>query len=370
VKESTMAEQIAPARHADFEKQDDAALQEEAKGHVAKSAAVQLIAELLQKLRAANFPWWTPEQTREIWNAQSRLTWFKERADLRQKITSGLTGLAPKAARNKTPDFQASLVDSVIEDGDVTVKQFDEAFSVTDLAAYGPIVEIWQKFRERLPWDQDTAPHQELLAWLLEALIATHSTLPILEGTTRKGILTTHVVRTTIPGKIWHTRIPLEVRVAIDDLRFQREKAKPGEPFHSLHDLSVATPTIIASNIPLKELARILDAAERSLGFPASPAVGRMPNASNVPREARDSSVVKAVEPPPPPAAPAPPNGPPPVPSNAPSGWTNVPSPVTKGSTEPPPPVTNRPAGDEDFAFDDDDDTTGRAKKGVAAAKR
>ncbi|MDB4997280.1 MAG: uncharacterized protein JWM74_4712 [Myxococcaceae bacterium] len=363
-----MAEQITPARHADYEKQDDAALQEEAKAYNAKSASAQLVAELLQKLRTGNFPWWTPEQTREIWNAQTRLTWFKERADLRQKITSGLTGLAPKAARNKTPDFQASLVDSVIEDGDVTVKQFDDAFAVTDLAAYGPIVEIWQKFRERLPWDQDTAPHQELFAWLIEALIATHSTLPALEGTTRKGILTTHVVRTTIPGKIWHTRIPLEVRVAIDDLRFQREKAKPGEPFHSLHDLSVATPTIIASNIPLRELARILDAAERSLGFPASPSVGRAPNTSTVPRDAaRDSSVMKTTDAQPPP--------PPPLPSNAPnantsSGWTNVPNPLGKGGTEPPPPVTNRPAGEEDFAFDDDDDTTGKAKKSASAAKR
>ena len=370
-----MAEQITPARHADYEKQDDSALQEEAKAHNAKSAAAQLVAELLQKLRTGNFPWWTPEQTREIWSAETRLTWFKERADLRQKITSGLTGLAPKAARNKTPDFQASLVDSVIEDGDVTVKQFDDAFAVTDLAAYGPIVEFWQKFRERLPWDQDTPPHQELFAWLIEALIATHSTLPALEGTTRKGILTTHVVRTTIPGKIWHTRIPLEVRVAIDDLRFQREKAKPGEPFHSIHDLSVATPTIIASNIPLRELARILDAAERSLGFPASPSVGRAPNTSTVPRDAtRDSSVVKATEAQPPPPPPLPSNAPNANASSAPnantsSGWTNVPNPLGKGGTEPPPP-TNRPAGEEDFAFDDDDDTTGRAKKTAGAAKR
>jgi hypothetical protein len=155
------------------------------------------------------------------------------------------------------------------------------------------------------------------------------------------------------------------VRVAIDDLRFQREKAKPGEPFHSIHDLSVATPTIIASNIPLRELARILDAAERSLGFPASPAVGRAaaPNASTVPRDAS----VKTTDAQPPPLQPPPPL--PSPPSNVPSGWTNVPSAVTKGGTEPPPP-TNRPVGDEDFAFDDDDDNSGRPKKSVAAAKR
>jgi hypothetical protein len=360
-----MAEQITPVRHADYEKQEDSALQEEAKAHVAKSAGAQLVAELLQKLRTGGFPWWTADQTREIWNAQTRLTWLKERADLRQKITSGLTGLAPKAARNKTPEFQASLVDSVIEDGDVSVRQFDEAFAVTDLATYGPVVEIWQKFRERFPWDQDTPPHQELFAWLLEALIATHSTLPALEGTTRKLILSTHAVRTTIPGKIWHTRIPLEVRVAIDDLRFQREKAKPNEPFHSLHDLSVATPTIIASNIPLRELARILDVAERSLGFPASPAAGRGGATMSNP----SSSVMKAVEAPQPPQPPQPHNTPSPGSITSPGASGASTAVTSKGGTEPPPTPKRPASGDEDFAFDDDDDPTGKAKK-IAAAKR
>src|SRR6185369_17029292 len=64
--------------------------------------------------------------------------------------------------------------------------------------------------------------------------------------------------------------LPLDVRVAIDDLRFEHEKSKPGEAFHAVHDLSVATPTIIASNIPLRDLLCVFDVAERAMGLPAT----------------------------------------------------------------------------------------------------
>jgi hypothetical protein len=263
-----MADSPTSLRHADAEKQEDAALTQEAQAHIGRNAAIQFIAELLLRLRDGGFSWWTPEQVRNIWPAQSRMAWLAQRPDIRQRITTGLTGLAKKAARNKTPDFQAALLDSVIEDGDVTVKQFDDAFDVQELAIYAPTTEIWAKFRERMPWDQDTPAHQELIAWLFEVFLAAESTVG---GHSRKPILTSLQLRTAIPGKIWHTRIPLEVRVAIDDLRFQREKVKPSEAFHAIHDLSVATPAIISANIALRELTRVVDVAEKMMGYPATP---------------------------------------------------------------------------------------------------
>jgi hypothetical protein len=258
-----MSDAPTSLRHADSSK-DDAALAEESRLHVANSPALQLIAELVTKLRTSRFPWWTPEIIRSTWDAKTRMTWFAERPDIRQRITCSLTGLAPKASRNKAPDFQAALIDSVVDDGDVTADQLENAFDPVEIAAYAPVNDLWHKFKERMPWDQDTAAHQELVGWLLDQFLASSSTI---EGMTRKPILTSHAVRTTIPGKIWHSKIPLEVRVAIDDLRFQRERAKPGEPFHAIHDLSVATPTIIATNIPLRELLRVIDVAEKAMGL-------------------------------------------------------------------------------------------------------
>ncbi len=261
-----MSDAPTSLRHPDSPKGDDAALAVESKAHVAGSPALQLIAELVTKLRNSHFSWWTPESLRDAWSANERMRWFEQRPDIRQRITSGLTGLAPRASRNKQPDFQAALVDSVVDDGDVTADQFENAFDPVEIAAYAPVGEIWHRFREKMPWDQDTPAHQELVGWLFDQLLSSSSTI---EGMTRKPILSSHQVRTTIPGKIWHSKIPMEVRVAIDDLRFQRERAKPGEPFHSIHDLSVATPTIIAANIPLRELVRVVEVAEKTLGIPA-----------------------------------------------------------------------------------------------------
>ena len=262
-----MSDALTSLRHSETPKAEDTALAQESRSHVANNGALQLIAELILKLRGSRFSWWTPELLRGTWDATERMGWFKQRPDIRQRITCSLTGLRPKAARNKQPDFQAALIDSVIDDGDVTVDQFEVAFDAIELAAYAPVAEIWHRFRERMPWDQDLPPNQELAGWLLDRLLASSSTI---EGMTRKPILTSHALRTAIPGKIWHSKIPLDIRVAIDDLRLEHERAKPGEPFHAIHDLSVATPTIIAANIPLRELLCVLDVAERAMGLPPS----------------------------------------------------------------------------------------------------
>lgn len=323
-----------PLVHADTEKTDDAVLAEEALAHVAKSPGLQVVAELLNKLRETSLPWWTPQFTRETWGPGTRMTWLLGRRDVRQKLTTSLTGLAPKSARNKPPDFQANLIDSAIEDGDVSVKQFDDAFSAPDLVTYGPVVEFWQKFRERMPWGQDTLENQELMAWLLDALMAPASSL---EGCTRKSILTPLAVRTSIPGKLWHTHIPIDVRIAIDEQRFQREKAKPGEPFHVVDDLSVATPAIIVANIPLRELARLLDHAERSMGFPVTPARPMTLPATSL---APASGSMMAAKPPPVSSVPP-----------APGSSTNP------GALD----ILGAPEEKESFAFDDDEPDTGGA---------
>ncbi len=342
-----------PLVHADPEKSDDATLAEEAAAHLAKSPGLQLVAELLVKLRASSPSWWTAQVARETWGPGTRMTWLLARRDLRQKLTTSLTGLAPKSARNKTPDFQANLIDSAIEDGDVSVKEFDDAFSPQDLVTYGPVVELWQKFRERMPWGQDTLENQELMAWLLDALIAPASTLA---GCTRKSILTPLAVRTSIPGKLWHTHIPIDVRIAIDEQRFAREKAKPGEPFHAVDDLAVATPAIIVANIPLRELARLLDHAERSMGFPVTPARPMTLPATSIAPAPVVTAPVSIAPPVPAPVAivsakPAPVSSVPPAPGSS----TNPGLLDILGGTE------AAPEEKESFAFDDEEPDTGGA---------
>lgn len=261
--------------HGDAPRSDEK-LTQEAAAHLAKSPPLQLMTELLTRLRDVGFPWWTPEHLRDALPATDRMRWYAERPDLRQRITTDLTGLAPKAARNKTPDFQASLIDSVIDDGDISVEAFDSAFEPGDLSVYGPAADFWSLFRLRMPWDDDSTAHQDLIGWLLGALLADKSSL---DGTSRTPILTPIAVRTAIDGRIWHTRIPLDVRVAIDNARFAHLAQKSTEPFGADRDLAIATPALIAASVPLTELSGVFDVAGAALGFEAKEApVDRRPS--------------------------------------------------------------------------------------------
>ncbi len=273
-----MSDSVGRLEHRGSDKKEDDTLAEEAHAHLAKSGPLQLVAELLIKLRGLALPWWTPEQNRVAWRATHRMQWLEQRPDLRQSITSKLTGLAPKAARRLLPDLQASLIDTAIDAGDVSVSQFEDAYAPPDIVVYGPVREYWKAFRASMPWDADTPVHQELIAWLLGAVLADRSLL--LDGLVRRTpILTPWHVRTAIEDRVWHTHLPVEVRVAIDRARFARERDQPAQAYHSKDDLEIATPSVITQHIPLAVLIPVMDAAERAMGFEPPAAVVETPAA-------------------------------------------------------------------------------------------
>lgn len=340
-----MLQPVRPFEHQDPERKSDELLRQEARARLGAAPPLQLVAELLGKLRSLGLPWWTPETLRARFNATERMRWLRTRPDLRQQITTALTGLAPKAARKKAPDFQGALIDSALEEGDVSVKTFEDAFDPADLALYGPADALWAMFLEHMPWSQDTPVHQELVAWLFEALLSSQSAL---EGLTRRPILTPWDARTAIDGRIWHTRMPLEIRVAIDEARFKREHDRPGEPFHAESDLSIAVASVIAASVPLQDLVPVFASAERAMGFaPApSPEPSRSPPDSPLPPQAPSRSEVSQV-PRPGSVAPGPSNstpphgGPQPLPTSA---LAVIPGPPRLPSVPPPLPTLSQPA--------------------------
>ncbi|WP_437281041.1 hypothetical protein WME90_10920 [Sorangium sp. So ce375] len=253
-------------QHRDPDSKDDETLRREARVHLASEPALQLVAELIARLRELDLPWWTPAKLREQFGAVERMSWFRERSDVRQQITTSLTGLSPKAARRKAPDFQGALIDSVIDEGDITPRAFEDAFDPRDLAVYGPAGGYWQFFRESMPWDQDTPQNQEIVAWLLKALLADRSPF---EGIGRTPILTPWDVRTAIDGRLWQTRIPLEIRVAIDNARLKQERERPGVPFHADGELAIAGPDVIAANIPPRDILPVVQLAQKAMRFDA-----------------------------------------------------------------------------------------------------
>jgi hypothetical protein len=256
-------------------------LHREARAHLAKSPHLQVVAELLGKLRAQDLPWWTPESLRSTWSAKARMRWYSERPDLRQKITSDLTGLPPFTSRVKTPDFQAELLDAVLDNGDIGAGQFDHAFNPSDMVVYGPAEHMWTAFRERMPWSEESPVHQRLVAWLLRTLLSDRSSM---EAMPRKPILTPWEVRAAIDPMVWQTRIPADVRAAVDDARLRQERSRARETFTTRQELLICTPDHIAASVPLVDLEGVIAAAERNMGFGAPMATDAMsPEAVSMP---------------------------------------------------------------------------------------
>lgn len=269
--------------HAEVEERDDEALRREARAHLAQNPPLQVVAELITKLRSLELSWWTPTIAREQWSATHRMRWLKQRPDLRQIITSKLTGLPPKAARRFWPDEQAALIDAVVDNGDVEVNALEEAFDPLDMVVYGPADEFWRAFCERMPWEESSPVHQRLVAWLVRALTADRSAI---DGITRKPILSALEVRGAIHSAVWQARIPFDLRVEIDQARIKHERTRPREPFTARHELAIATPEKIAENIPLSDLALIIERAEAAMGFEEAeaPSVSDGPTSMEAPR--------------------------------------------------------------------------------------
>jgi hypothetical protein len=260
----TTMEPLKPLVHDDAEQSDDAS-RREARAWAAKCPQVQFIAELLATLRAADPAWWSPDVLTTLWPPLTRMRWLAQRADVRQRVTTTVTGLAKHAARGKSCEFQAELLEAVLAGGDVTTAAFDAAFDPFEIAIYGNAREIWTQFKDRMPWTSDTPANQKLVGHLLRILLAERH--PVDAELTRRPILTACEMREAVDSVVWQSCIPIELRVAMDDARVRWEKARGKEPYHARHDFQIVTPEILPVHVSLIDLLGVFHAAERALRF-------------------------------------------------------------------------------------------------------
>lgn len=255
----------------------------EAREWAQRRPAVQLVGELIARLRGLSPEWWSPAVVRDLWPPLTRMRWFEGRPDIRQRITTALTGLPRNAARAKSCEFQAELFDSVMAAGDVDAAAFDAAFDPIEIATYADPAEIWDAFRERMPWGDDSPVQQRLVGSLLRSMLADRSSLD--PALTRRPILGALDVRGAIDSSVWQSRIPLELRVAMDDARIAWERARGREPYQSRHDLQVVTPEAIPMYVPILDLLGVFQLAGEVMGFAAgSASTPRESGSHQVPR--------------------------------------------------------------------------------------
>jgi hypothetical protein len=237
------------------------ALKQEQSDHLARWPALQVMAEALIALRAAGAPWWESAALGVRWPLSERLQWLEQRPDLREDVTRRLTGLTLREGRGRSVAFQAELIDAVAEPR-IDARRIEEAFDPRDLATYAPVGELWDEMMRRIPWDAEIPP--ALVEQLLGILLAERSTLL---GATRSPVLSAWKLRAAIDTRAWQAHVPSRVRAAVDEARLHKELVEPGAPFTARDELAIATPAVLASNLPLRALRPVFVAAARVLGF-------------------------------------------------------------------------------------------------------
>jgi len=229
-----------------------------AQERLAKNRECQLLAALLTQLRERNRPWWSPQVLRQVWPTAQRFQWLDKRPDVRARLTNQLTGLARLASREADRAFQASLIERVLEAGDVTVDEYERSFEAEELAVHAPPAVLWQEFRTRFPWEIPTAEDKDLMVWLLAELLDEKK-----DGNKTASIMTPLYVRSAIDVRIWQEHIPLEIRVQVDGRRLRKELE--GKTFTCRDELAVVKVERIVEHVPTAHLKGILDALERVL---------------------------------------------------------------------------------------------------------
>jgi hypothetical protein len=228
---------------------------------LADSPAKQLVAELLERLRASALPWWTPADLRTTFPAKERMKWIEEETSLRGHVTNLLTGLFPNAALGKSAQLQAELIDAAIDGEDTTVVAFDNAFEPQVLAGHGNEARYWRTFRKQLPWESNGKAEQKVIAFLIEQLLGEVK----LGSYQRRPILTPLDVRRAIDARVWTRHLPEELRAKVDASRMEAE-AK-GRPFGAAEELAIVPPSLLVQHLPLADLRGILDRVEEVLGL-------------------------------------------------------------------------------------------------------
>lgn len=246
-------QKFAPLRHENHETKSDEELAAEAKTFFTGSVSLQFLAALWHKLREDKCAWWTTDGEFEAFPPQVILPLFADRIDLRQRATTELTGLIAKTARKKTPEFQADLIQSAIDEQDVTPERYLKAFSIEDILCYGGGRAFNVQFTDKMPWIAREPHTRKLVATILQWLLD-------------RDILSHLQIRSAIEEKVWQEHMSLELRTKFSRARIEAEVR--GELFGSARDeIEMITLDAIAMHIPLQSLYRVYAEGVRIMGF-------------------------------------------------------------------------------------------------------
>lgn len=250
--------------HKDTDRKSDEQLAQEAKDHLAASVPLQVTAEFIRAVRKLNLEELDAPVRRTLLTATDRMQALTQRPDIRQRVTTTLAGVPAKAARKMDANFQASLLDQVVDSEDRTPTELDEAFDPDELVVYCDAAKILNGFLGEFNWEADADPRRDAVASLIESFLkerGQHGGKPL------KPILTPWDVMSAISPEIWHSKVPLDIRVKIHQAWLEQERTKPRDPFTAKQALEIADARILVAHILLADLHGVIQLGLKKMGF-------------------------------------------------------------------------------------------------------
>ncbi len=107
---------------------DPPRLETAAAAHLSADAEAQIVALLFTWVRTDQPAWLPPEAERALWPTEERIGWLEGRPDVRARIVHHLTDVSEGAASRLAPEVQIALIDAVVDEGDVSVARWAEAW--------------------------------------------------------------------------------------------------------------------------------------------------------------------------------------------------------------------------------------------------
>lgn len=270
---------VKPLVHNKPETKKDEELAKEAKSYFDQHPALQAQAEIwyrtLELIKTPNeqnkldiLPWWNLQYNRDTFTVTERMRCLAQRPDIRQQITTKLTGMKQKAARAMDANLQASLIDSAVDQNDITLLELEEAFDAQTWAVYLFKNTFWNALAKDAlgkAVEANTAREKEFFAFMLDVFLKSRGTH---DGKPLKPILSHLDVRQAIDLETWIKRIPIEKRIAVDRARLDQERKNPkGQSMTALQEIEIVGLETIVGKIDLVDLVPVINKAGEAMGF-------------------------------------------------------------------------------------------------------
>ncbi len=247
----------------------DDTLSKEAAQFIVGHPPLQILAGLITILREKYPSWYTPETMFRFSPVAERMCALESRPDIRQRLLVELTNAKPKTARKTPLEMQGGQVLIAIDAEDVSIKQYELAHEPMELALYLDAGALWRFIMNSLPWEANEEADKEIVALLISSLIDPSRIKT--EWSPSGAILTPWDLMHGIDARVWNQHLPLDLRVKVHEAWVEATRDGSETVFAPKQVFEIVPPDVFMLHFKLTDLRKILELAEKRMGFEAPP---------------------------------------------------------------------------------------------------